>query len=162
MTDPFRVLAVDPGISTGFVLAEVLDDVAVIDDYGQFKADVTLTASQVVTWLVQEDVDVLVLEQFDLRPQNKFLADLTPVAVNAVLDYVSATLPEATWGVVYQTPVQAKTLIPDAALKKLGFWPTGKDVAQPDADDVRDAARHLYRYLIMERGLSSLAAKIAS
>ena len=157
-----RVLAIDPGISTGYVLAEVEDDYVTIIGYGQFKNSATGTAKWGAYTMSTYAIDVLVLEKFDLRPQNKFLADLTPVKINAILEYVVNTDSDLAVDIVYQTPAQAKTLITDAALKKLGFWPTGKDVAQPDADDVRDAARHLYRYLIMERGISSLAAKIAS
>lgn len=158
-----RVMAVDPGVSTGVVVARVRSDGTVlVGGFDQFKTDVNSAVQHILTELFWSDVDVLVLEKFDLRPGNTFKADLTPVKVNAILDYVSATHPDVTWEVVYQTPTQAKTLIPDEALKRLDFWPTGKDVNQPDADDVRDAARHLYRYLIMEHGLKHLAKQITS
>ena len=86
---------------------------------------------------------MIVAEQFDLRPSNKFTADLTPVKVNAVLDWLVDD-------VHYQTPAQAKGLVKDATLKNLGWWLTGKDVGYKDANDVRDAFRHLVYYLVHE------------
>ena len=76
--------------------------------------------------------------------------------VNAIMDYIYDRRP-----IVYQTPTQAKTLVRDATLKALGFWPTGKSVDQPDADDVRDAARHLYHYCAMTLRLKGLLERMS-
>ena len=50
--------------------------------------------------------DIIVCEQFDLRPGNNFLADLTPVKINSVLGWELGDI-------VWQTPAMAKTTMPD-------------------------------------------------
>lgn len=163
----WNILAYDPGVSTGWVVGCVVDDDLSIVGYGQFvsKSHVD-TATQLMMLADDYDAQVIVAEKFDLRPHNQFAADLTPVKVNATMDYLLSleNTPGYTGGaykVFYQTPAQAKRLITDSALKRLDFWPTGKDVGQPDANDVRDAARHLFRYGITQQGLKGLAARIA-
>lgn len=155
-----RVYAIDAGVSTGYICAELPREGKgtwgneKILGYGQFKAEeYRTTARRLIDQCAAWQPDVVVVEQFDLRPQNKFVADLTPVKVNAILDY---SLP----GIEWQTPAQAKSVITDKHLQALGFWPTGKDVAEPDADDVRDAARHLYYYLIKTLRNYDVAARM--
>lgn len=155
-----RVYAIDAGVSTGYVCAELPRDGKgtwgdeKILGYGQFKAESYRdTASRLIEQYNTWQPDVVVVEQFDLRPQNNFVADLTPVKVNAVLGYY---LPQIVW----QTPAQAKSVITDKHLKALSFWPTGKDVNEPDADDVRDSARHLYYYLIKTLRNYDVAARM--
>lgn len=155
-----RVYAIDAGVSTGYVCAEFPRESKgtwgneKILGYGQFKAESYRdTVSRLVEQYNAWQPDVIVVEQFDLRPQNNFVADLTPVRVNAVLGYY---WPQIVW----QTPAQAKSVITDKHLKALGFWPTGKDVSEPDADDVRDSARHLYYYLIKTLRNYDVAARM--
>lgn len=142
------VIAIDPGVSTGLVIAHIEDDEFVrVSHFSQSScSDYTDTAK----WLIdlinienQEYLDnaIVVSEQFDLRPSNKFLTDLTPVKINAILEYHYPDM-------VLQTPAQAKGLVKDSVLKNLGWWLTGKDVGQKDANDVRDALRHLVYYLV--------------
>ena len=151
------IFAYAPGVSTGWVLGVVDGDDVEIVEYDQFTApshtDTAFTLKGAI-WCYKPDV--VVGERFDLRPHNQFLADLTPVKVNAIMDYIYDKRP-----IVYQTPTQAKTLVRDATLKALGFWPTGKSVDQPDADDVRDAARHLYHYCAMTLGLRGLLERMS-
>lgn len=150
------ILAYDPGVSTGWVLGvEDGDDVEIVE-YGQFTAAGHVdTARQLMRTVEHYKPDRIVGERFDLRPHNQFLADLTPVRVNAVMDYATDG------GVHYQTPTQAKTLVRDVTLKALGFWPTGRSVGCPDADDVRDAARHLYHFCAMTLGLKGLLGRMS-
>lgn len=155
-----RVYAIDAGVSTGYVCAELPNDGQgtwgneKILGYGQFKAESYKdTARRLLDQYTGWKPDVVVVEQFDLRPQNKFVADLTPVKVNAILDFY---LPRISW----QTPAQAKSVITDRHLRALGFWPTGKEVGEPDADDVRDSARHLYYYLIKTLRNYDVAARM--
>lgn len=155
-----RVYAIDAGVSTGYVCAELPSEGQgtwgneTILGYGQFKAEsYKATARRLLDQYTSWRPDVVVVEQFDLRPQNKFVADLTPVKVNAILDFY---LPRINW----QTPAQAKSVITDRHLRGLGFWPTGKEVGEPDADDVRDSARHLYYYLIKTLRNYDVAARM--
>lgn len=150
------VFAYDPGVSTGWVLGVVEGDDVEIVEFDQFVTDsYTDTAFSLKGAIWCYKPDVVVGERFDLRPHNKFLADLTPVKVNAAMDYATDA------GVHYQTPTQAKTLVRDATLKTLGFWPTGRSVGQSDADDVRDAARHLFCYCAMTLGLRGLLRRMS-
>lgn len=158
-----RILAIDAGVSTGWVLGEQPsnphDEGSEILDFGQFKHDHWEdTVTELLTKFTS-DPTTLVIEQFDLRPNNKFRADLTTVKVNSTLSYcATAWNPKAR--IVWQTPGQAKGVITDKALKTLGFWPTGKTVGCPDADDVRDAARHFYYYAIKTCHDANLAARM--
>lgn len=165
------IFAYDPGVSTGAAAAQVIRtgpaeedlDIDVIRVW-QFKDD---GMGHVYTACHLDDLIGpyygkglhLVAERFDLRPGNKFLADLTPVKVNAVMDFMMAD--EKPPPIVYQTPAQAKSFCPDARLKQLGLWPTGRTVGQPDADDARDALRHLIRYAAVELRLRGLLKRIA-
>lgn len=136
-----RVMAVDGGESTGYIIWDFGDDYSEIEEFGQFKASVEDAANYLDNVRDEFSPDVLVVEQFDLRPGNDFVADLVTVEVNAILKYL--------WGadnIVWQTPGQAKGQAPNHILKRFGFWPTGKTVGQPDANDVRDAARHAVYY----------------
>lgn len=158
-----RILAVDAGVSTGWVLGEQpsnpYSEGSEILDFGQFKYDHWEdTVTELLTKFTSEPTS-LVIEQFDLRPNNKFRTDLTTVKVNSALSYcATAWNPNAR--IVWQTPGQAKGVITDKALKALGFWPTGKNVGCSDADDVRDAARHFYYYSIKTCHDASLAARM--
>ena len=126
-----RILAVDAGVSTGWVLGEQpsnpYDEGSEILDFGQFKHDRWEdTVTELLTKFTSEPT-TLVIEQFDLRPNNKFRADLTTVKVNSTLSYcATAWNPKAR--IVWQTPGQAKGVITDKALKALGISPTVKTI----------------------------------
>lgn len=53
--------------------------------------------------------------------------------------------------VVLQAPADAKAFAPNERLRELGMWTTARDVDAPDADDVRDAARHALLCLATHR-----------
>lgn len=143
-----RVLAVDPGVSTGWVSADVDPDGEVtIREFRQYVFDSTAHAARCLASIaILEDVDVLVIERFDLRPGNKFQADLSPVEVRAGIETILLDR-DCGCEIVLQTPAQAKGLVKNENLKNLGWYPTGKDVGCKDANDVRDAFRHLVYYL---------------
>lgn len=156
---PGGVLAYDPGVSTGWAYALIVDgprgqDVDVLQ-VGQGKYGSHVDTARFLASLVEGlRPERVVAERFDLRPGNKFLADLTPVKVNAIVDYLVGD-------VTYQTPAQAKTFCPDARLKHLGYWPTGRTVGCPDADDARDALRHLVRFCAVGLRLPGLLARVS-
>lgn len=143
-----RVMTIDAGQSTGVAIIDYPADKPMqVVHVDQFKAGLEDTVRELVGLQKTYDPIVVAIEQFDLRPGNKFLADLTTVEVNAVLKYV--------WGydaIVWQTPAQAKGQVNDLILKRLGLWLTGKDVGEKDADDVRDALRHNIYYAVNSLG----------
>ena len=150
-----RVMAVDPGKSTGIVIGDFHDDREFsIIHVQQLKRDHWMSSVyDVLTTYNEYAPDVIVCEQFDLRPGNNFLADLTPVKINSVLEWEIGDI-------VWQTPAMAKTTMPDRVLKSLDFWPTGTSVGQPDANDARDAGRHLFLWAVTKRHDEDVIARI--
>lgn len=140
-----RVMAVDPGKSTGIVVGDFHDNREFsITHIQQLKHEHWMSnVYDILATYNKYAPDVIVCERFDLRPGNNFLADLTPVKINSVLEWEIG-------GIVWQTPAMAKTM-PDHVLKSLDFWPTGSAVGQPDADDARDAGRHLFLWAVTKR-----------
>lgn len=123
-----------------------------IEHYTQFRDDTLTGAWRQIENILEEGQALgpteVVAEQFDLRPGNKFMADLTPLKLNAILTVYchKKGIP-----IHWQTPAMAKTLVSNTVLKTLGWYLTGKQVGQKDADDVRDAFRHLvYRLAAKE------------
>jgi hypothetical protein len=53
--------------------------------------------------------------------------------------------------VVFQSPADAKSFTTNDFLRKLDLWVTPAEVGAPDADDVRDAARHALLCLATHR-----------
>lgn len=141
-----RVLGIDAGESTGLAVVGFEPNGTALWHLEQFVGDVTQTMRRVAAVIRAMDVGIVVAEQFDLRPGNKFLADLSTVYRNGALEYMI----EQEFGgeVFWQTPAQAKGLVSDTVLKRIGpeFWPTGKTVGQKDANDARDAIRHAIHY----------------
>lgn len=150
------VFALDAGLSTGMAHARVNTHGEVeIVDLKQWKTHWIGSVDRILGMLTnaQGPDFTLVYERFDLRPGNKFLADLTTVKINSAVEYEAY---RQEWlsnrcTLVAQTPAQAKSLVKDTVLKALGWWPTGKTVGQPDADDARDALRHLVHYEVRTR-----------
>lgn len=115
-----RVMAIDPGKSTGIVVGDFHDDREFsIIHVQQLKHEHWMSnVYDILTTYNKCAPDVIVCEQFDLRPGNNFLADLTPVKINSVLEWEIGDI-------VWQTPAMAKTTMPDHVLKILGFGPQG-------------------------------------
>ena len=150
-----RVMAVDPGKSTGIVVGDFHDDrgFSIVHVQQLGHEHWMSNVYDILTTYNEYAPDVIVCEQFDLRPGNNFLADLTPVKINSVLEWEIGDI-------VWQTPAMAKTTIPDNVLKILGFWPTGISVGQPDANDARDAGRHLFLWAVTKRHDEDVIARI--
>lgn len=135
-------MAVDAGQSTGLCVVEFKPHKAPSLLYvNQFKKNITETVHFIGEMYTEHKVDVIVSEQFDLRPGNKFIADLTTVYINGGM---MAWFPQEK--TVWQTPAQAKGLVKNQALKNLKFWQTGSMVGEPDANDANDALRHAVYY----------------
>jgi hypothetical protein len=86
--------------------------------------------------------NTIVMERFVYQRRDKVV--LTPVEVIGVCKLWAD---HQNWDITYveQSPSQAKGLLPDASLKKMGLWIKG----QPHA---MDATRHLLYHLIVARG----------
>lgn len=144
-----RVLAIDAGLSSGWAVLDFeLNSPPVELALYQGKMGLIETVDRICETYKSYEPDVVVTEKFNLRPGNKFLADLTTVSVNGALQYAM----HDKFGVemVEQTPAQAKGLVSDKVLKRLGMWPTGSIVGAKDADDVRDALRHAVHFGVVE------------
>ncbi len=141
-----RVLAIDAGESTGVAVVDFTETGPELRYLSQFIAGVVETVFDIHDLIVDYQPVAVVAEQFDLRPGNKFLADLSTVYRNGALEYMLAV--DFAMDPVWQTPAQAKGLVHDLVLKRYGpaFWPTGKTVGYKDAHDARDALRHAIRY----------------
>lgn len=166
------IYAVDPGKSSGVAIATY--DVTVDEDL--FVTDViqvTYPVNELVECLVKDvrkelemglhDTVHVVTERYVVRMGSKFQPDLTPVKFQAALDYALADLANDPRLILStQLPSQAKALITNDALKRLGYYLTGKDVGQPDADDARDALRHLVYYGVKTLRLKDLGKRLAA
>lgn len=151
------LVAIDAGVSTGMVIAgEHADGSIEILLYDQFICDNFIDTVSTITTRFEDTLIVhglfdlqitFIVEQFDLRPNNKFVADLTTVKVNSALEYELAWHCSAAVVMVHQTPAQAKSLVSNEVLKNLGWYLTGKSVNYKDANDVNDAMRHLVYYI---------------
>lgn len=143
-----RVLAIDAGESTGMAVVDFTETGPELVSLSQFIAGTTGTMRWLAGIIETYEVETVVAEQFNLRPGNKFLADLSTVYRNGALEYMLAV--DFAMAPVWQTPAQAKGLVSDKVLKRLGdeFWPTGRTVGQKDADDARDALRHAIYYAV--------------
>ena len=153
--DGMVIMAVDAGVSTGVAVGVVDNEDFTLVHFDQFIEDDYLKTAQRLASIAREyGVDVIVTERFDLRPGNKFTADLTTVQVNAA--FAALCNYDTVAVIVEQTPAQAKGLVSDRVLKRLGWWVTGKQVQYKDANDVRDALRHLVYYGVRTLKLKNL------
>lgn len=143
------VLAIDAGHSSGWAVVDFTEGAdPEVEALYQGKMSLIETVDRICETFQTYEPDAVIVEKFNLRPGNKFLADLTTVSVNGAIQY--AMHDKFGIEVEEQTPAQAKGLVSDKVLKRLGglFWPTGSMVGAPDADDARDALRHAVRFAV--------------
>ena len=142
------IVGIDPGVTTGWVVADYTEGVPHIIEYGQERFDGPTEAARFIISRLLPDADVVILEQFDLRPHNKFTAELSPVEINAILKYWVEYLGDSRTQLVFTTPAQHKALVTNEVLKRLGWYIMPRQVQQKDANDVRDAFRLLTHHLV--------------
>lgn len=131
------VVALDPGGTTG---------VAILDykQVHQFQVETSSPRELVTIW---ENLNIagpeeVVIERFQFRyGGGRSKVVLTPVEVIGVVKLYCAMKKIRLYE---QTPAQAKKLITDDKIRKLGLWVPG----QPHA---MDATRHLLYHLIVTR-----------
>lgn len=143
-----RVLGIDAGDMTGIAVVDFVDNGPKVLYLAQMTTSVVDTTYSVRAAHNTYRSDVVVIEQFNLRPGNQFVANLSTVYRNGAIEYMLAA--DFATEPVWQTPAQAKGLVSDTVLKRFGpdFWPTGKTVGQKDANDARDALRHAVFYAV--------------
>jgi hypothetical protein len=131
------VVALDPGGTTG---------VAILDEPQIHRDQVDTSSPNALRdiWdiLNMTDPEDIVMERFQFRyGGGRSKVVLTPVEVIGVVKLYCAMKDIALYE---QTPAQAKKLITDDKIRKLGLWVPG----QPHA---MDATRHLLYHLIVTR-----------
>lgn len=137
----YKVLAVDPGGTTGYAIFYVNGDVIKMIDCGQIKG-----YSGLDRFVSIARPSVLVIEEFRVRINAAVIgATLETIEVVGVAKYL-AGLYEAM--VVLQQPSQ-KTFFNDERLKALGLYQVGQQHA-------RDAIRHALYYLHFTKKLKIL------
>lgn len=141
-------MAIDAGDMTGIAVVDFVDSGPKVLYLAQFPAPVVNTTYSVKYIYSVNRPDAVIIEQFNLRPGNQFVADLSTVYRNGAIEFMLHDYFEV--APVWQTPAQAKGLVSDTVLKRLGeaFWPTGRTVGQKDANDARDALRHAVFYAV--------------
>lgn len=146
------ILAIDPGMETGFVHARYDDDkpVEVIGAWqtqggvaGAIPSLVQMSAKYLDTW---------VFEKFRVTPRVYKADEVEALRMegavllcrrDVVMQYNGSMLLA---GSGHGTAGKNKTAA-DNALRRLGLWHTGKQIGAKDANDVNSAMKHLVAYL---------------
>jgi len=127
-----KVLALDPGVTTG---------IATLDSSDAVHADqVKCDHRAFYDFLVGYDPDTIVFERFVYQRRDK--VELWPVEVIGVIRLYSEQFEVPLFA---QTPSQAKNLWTNDKLEKIGLWQTGMKHSM-------DAVRHLLYHLVVTRG----------
>lgn len=129
MSSPSWILAVDPGLNTGFATIDL--------SIGRDSISANqLPADAFCDWVTSLHLSsgLLVVERYTITAQTARKSQQTDaLEVIGVLKYLARRK-----GAQFemQTPAAAKNFCTDAQIKRLGLWQPGKDHA-------RDAIRHL-------------------
>ena len=136
-----NVISFDPGLITGMA-AGVFSDTEPL----KLVAVPAVTYEEIRDehWIFKDyEIDHVVVEEFILRTDNPFAADLTGVRVEGILDAVYQ-------GNIHWRNRTTKSQVPDSVLKTHGLWKTGADVEWSDGRDVNDAIIHLLGYVAFD------------
>lgn len=140
MTRTRQVLAVDPGGTSGIALWSGGDTPPPVEERNPYE-----TIEIVERWLQRvEENGVVVVERFTIGPQTlKNSRQYDAIEIIGALRYLSLKHGAE---FVLQAPADAKRLMTNDVLRRLGWYVTGRDHG-------RDALRHLGLYLISRRWL---------
>lgn len=131
-----RVLAVDPGGTTGWAL---WDGESAYVQWGQIPGGIDGVASLAE---YMGYADVVVIEKYTIGGRTvKFSRQTDALEITGALKYRAR---ERSIEVVMQQPAEAKRLFTDERLRAHGWWAVGEEHA-------RDALRHLGFYLARKR-----------
>lgn len=143
-----RVLAVDPGMETGLVYAELGDDSLTILDRLQVTGGLEGFVEHMERVGYQSPV---VCEKFRVTPRVFRAAEVEALRIegavlalwtDVVFQYNDAMLIGGRQGTRAGNKRAA-----DDVLRKMGLWTTGSQIGRPDANDVNAAMKHLVHYL---------------
>ena len=134
-----RIIALDPGVTTGVAIYRSDDNTPGRDPFEQFQ----FKGSHAEFWdivLQRDDWNAIVYEKFTYQRRDR--VELYPVQVIGVIRMYAQQedIPEFS-----HTASAAKGLITDDKLKKMGLW-------IPNLRHAMDATRHLMYHLIVTRG----------
>lgn len=137
-----RILAIDPGGTTGIAIISFSDDLApVVSHYEQVPDGL----AGFIKWYKNNwslGWDIIVCENFTLRQSVKF-PDLSPVYIIGALEALEPNIE-----IIYQSPAQ-KHLCDDKRLKIM-------DMHKPGNGHANDAIRHAIIYLRNKKHLPTL------
>ena len=140
-----RVLAVDPGGTTGFALYDGGAQYEVHDAWD--KTGQMTALMQVESFLKGSGLDVLVCESFVISMGTM---KKTREGSNTAIEIIGA-LRWLTWKhevkFVTQSPADAASFMTPEKLRALGWWTKGSDHA-------RSASKHLALYLVREKQIA--------
>lgn len=156
-----QILVIDPGMTTGLVLADYWQDEGKLTILGRWAIGDGLDG--LLEWDMGKDVpegispvhDVVIFEKFRVGPRTYRRVELEPLSMEGmakvmfgsrlVMQYNDSMLIGGTGG----SPAENKKAA-DAVLRDMGLWSTGKQVGHKDANDVNAAMKHLVAYLRRE------------
>ena len=127
-----KVLALDPGVTTGFATLDASDVV----NADQVKCD----HRAFYDFLVGYNPDAIVFERFTYQRRDKVV--LWPVEVIGIIRLFGEQFEIPMFP---QTPSQAMNLMTDDKLKRMGLY-------KPSLVHGMDAIRHLMYYLVVTKG----------
>jgi hypothetical protein len=145
MPRPLRILALDPGITTGYVTASVPEMQPILLICGEDK----MTHREL--WLLLENVspDIIVCESFEYRSRARDNVELFSREMIGVVNLYD----QSNRGVklVMQSAAKGKSYFgDDKKLKELGVYKVGKPHG-------RDAMRHFLQWLMFGQGFQYYA-----
>jgi len=162
-----RTLVVDPGMSSGIVLAEytATEPFKILGQWQLMEGGLPQFSDWVSNTLSIPGLDVVVCEKFSPLPRVFKLRELEPIRIEGFL-YARCNGPNhSPVPIVWQTPSAmliagtnnggstraqkqaANKKAGDDMLRALGLWTTGKkDFGTKDANDANAAMKHLIAY----------------
>lgn len=134
------ILALDPGVTTGWCIANVKDDKTVRIGIGQTR----FTEADLFAWLVDYGkLDGLIYETFEYRNRARTGLDLTPVRMIGVIELYVQLEQINVWK---QSAATGKGFYNNGKLHDLGVYEKGLQHG-------RDASRHMLHFMTFGPGV---------
>lgn len=145
------IVSIDPGMSTGMVVAEVGDHTP-LEIKGVYQIEGGLAGLRGSGLMHHAyEADTVLVELFKPRQMARSyrLNELEPLRIEGYLEARLAEHDRTWWG---REPAQRKLVsgfmsASEDALKAMGLWTLPSDVGRKDADDVNSAMMHLVSWL---------------
>ena len=131
-------MTLDPGVTTGYVIAK-LNGRKLYLDIGEARWTLAEVFEQIRGIVVIRNSHV-VYETFEYRNASRAGLNLTPVKIIGIVEMFKEWYESPTCGFYPQTAAQGKGFYSDEKLKELGVYVKGKKHG-------RDATRHLLQWL---------------